>query len=112
MSDLVHQGEPEVVEPIVSESQTDNWSAIGVLQCRPVKLRALEVRLDDDSDAMLLKEFHGQKWASLRPTQLGKFSQKARGQLLRFEWPSPLLRRSGPLNSASEPSIEGIPGSR
>src|SRR3546814_17537037 len=66
-----------------------------------VELGPLEVRCDYHGDTVTLQEPDRQKWASLRPAQLGELTQEARGQLLGLKGIQPRLdRKSTRLNSS------------
>ena len=69
MADLVEEGEPEIVQPVVPQREADHRPIFGAQHRGSVEMGLVEVRLDDHRDAFFLQRLAGQ----LRP--LGESAQ-------------------------------------
>lgn len=53
MAQFVEKREPEIVEPIIAESETDHWKTIRVPHCGTIEVRSRQLFLQDERDSDL-----------------------------------------------------------
>jgi len=76
MSQLVEQGEPEIVEPVVAQGQTDHRTAGGQLHGCAIEMGMWQVALQRQMDARLAEKLFGKARAGFQITELSEFPQK------------------------------------
>ena len=67
MRELVQQAEPEIIQPVVTQSQPDNRGSVRKLERRAIEMRARQMLKADQMDSMLGEKFLGQPRAVFRP---------------------------------------------
>ena len=73
---FVHEAEPEVVDAVVAQGETDDRAAVQEAQRRAVEMGAGEMALDDEGDAVCGEALLGAPRAVFVNAQLGDFTHE------------------------------------
>src|SRR3990172_10162362 len=69
MHELVQQREPEIVEPVVTDREADDWSAVLVLHGSPVELGLRVMRKNHQRDSLFGEELLRKARTCFRPAK-------------------------------------------
>ena len=76
VSQLVHEAEPEVVDAVVAQGETDDRATVQEAESGAVEMGAGEVALDDEGDAVCGEALLGAPRAVFVNAQLGDFTHE------------------------------------